>query len=155
MRFIVYKQTRRVPKKEPVKRTLLWYDAFYKKMKQFDCTKLDFDYKEEKFVEVPVHGILQKIPEDEATNLQKETLGVRNIRIMRPRPVIHEKTIIEIREINPVEPWFDKFMNYSNFDISVSDRTNNSITFQVEEGKDADEFEGELYRNRFNYRRLD
>ena len=155
MKFVVYKQTRRVPKKEPVTRTLLWYDKFYGKMDTFDCTSIEFDYKEEKFVEVPENGVLKKIPENEATQIQKDVLGVRGVWCMRPRPVIHDKVVINVEEINPVEPWFNKFMNYSSLDISIVDKDNGSMTFQVDGGKDADEFEDELYRNRFNYKRSD
>jgi len=154
MKFVVYKQTRIVPKKEPVKRTLLWYDKFYGKMQTFECTKLDFDYKEEKFVEVPKNGILYKIPEKEATQIQKDVLGVRGIWCMRPRPTTYDKIVVTKEEINPAEQWFNKFMNHSSLDISIVDKDNTSITFQIDEGKDADNFEDELYRNRFNYKRL-
>jgi hypothetical protein len=130
--------------KDRVKRLLLWYDPLYRQMKEFQGTRLIFDYVEEKYVEKELG---KNISFDEATD--EEKIRVKVVKRIRPRVVI-DKDTVEVSCKDLLDNWFKTYSNY-NLTTAKKERSDSvSTVFEVEK-TEVDQFTYDLNRHKFRY----
>lgn len=133
--------------KDRDKRTLFWYDLLYRKMEEFQGSRLIFDYVEEKYVE---REFSKNIKFDDATETEK--LRFKTIKRNKPRVVV-DKDAVETSCKVLLDNWFDTYSNYNDTTVEKNVSDTRSTTFEVDD-KELEQFVEDLDRNKFRYQVL-
>ena len=129
------------PVKENIDRELNWYDTIKKEMQVFQGGKLTFKYKEDDY--------LVKMKEEERIKNNIKS----NYRLL---PVVEELEITnynksnKVSNKNKVEKWFNSYINYTDEDITISNKNDIEIDFDVPE-KEVENFLDACERQGFSY----
>jgi len=145
IKILVVKPTKKT--KEYIKKEIKWFDTFYKEMLVFEGSHLSFEYKQEKYAELP-DGTRK--PEKKATKKEKEQYGVKLKYLMRPKAEQASFNKDE-KDDKKLKKWFKDYQNYENDKIEIDEDKNDSITFEMEED-DVDDFVHDLDRNNFKWK---
>ena len=131
----------------PIEKNIHWYDIFYKKMRTFQCTKLDFKYSEERFVQFPDGS---RKPVDETTIAEQDEHGIYAINMLRPSPVTFYKKLSTIKVDDGVKKLLNEYDKYNRSQMQIVGETTDSIIVSIPK-KELRDFTDELYRNKFEY----
>jgi len=115
---------------EPFKQTLLWYDNFYKTMRNLEGSYLKYNYEEEKYVQLED----KKIPATSATQEQIRKYGIKERFIIKPEEVtIQRKNTIPYYNRQQILDWQKAYSEDFDVDIEEEAERNNSFIFEIEE----------------------
>ena len=112
----------------------LWYDSFFKKMRKFSCTKLDYKYQEVEYViknnEITEFSSLK----EEEKKYAKENKLIKSVKLSYPIE-IKSKYIVKISSKNNLKKIIESYE-----DISIEELYSdaNSSTFLFKEGSFKD-----------------
>jgi len=127
-----------VPVKEKIVTDLQWYDVLKKEMMHFKGGRLDFEYRECKY--------LKSLSESE-----REKIGYKTAYRMLPKVKDLEGRFVKQKSNKEeIEKWFSKYLNYNSSEISIGSKSSEEIEFNVPDDE-IDDFTSELYRQRFDF----
>jgi phage gp36-like protein len=154
----IFEHKNKIDKERP----LSWYDPLYKKMLTFKGLFLNFEIKEEKYIEtedgkmsledaieeVRKHNLKnsRRIPVWQAKRIIDENCDVIRKYRLFPRAISDKK---ESKKTKVLE-WFDRYQNYNNTSFEIVEENKDNVIFSGEK-KDADDFIDELERNGFRF----
>jgi len=124
---------------EKLEQELYWYDTIKKEMQAFKGGRLEYEYKEDKY--------LVDMEEE-----KKREKGIKSNYRMLPKIVdVKIKINKPKKDKNKLKKWYDDYLNYNNSDSSVSGTNEENVTFNVPDKEVAD-FTHLLSRENFEYR---
>lgn len=136
--------------REPVLKNIYWYDSFYKKSHNFMCSRLDYKFVEQMYIEkedgnrIPVVHSTQE-------DLVKYSSNIRKANILTVEPKIYEVDVKkEISNKQKIEKWFRDWENYNHTKVDVVEEDSKEILFSVP-NTELDNFIYELDRNNIKY----
>ena len=124
----IYKPHTNIIKEIPDKRTLLWYDNFYRKMRKLEGSYLKYNYEQEKYIQIKD----QRIPAETATQEQIETYGIQEKLIIKPEAItIKNKKSIPSYNRQQILDWKKAYSE--DFDVNIEEELerNNSFIFEL------------------------
>jgi hypothetical protein len=129
---------KKVPSKDKVENNLQWYDIVKQEMCHFKGGQLQFKYMEDNY--------LVKMEEEE--RIKK---GIKNNYRLLPVVVdLYTTSYKDVSKKDEINKWFNSYLNYNNSNISMSNKTNKAVFFDVPDDE-IDDFTYQVHRKRFGY----
>ena len=149
----VFEHKEKMGKEHPIP----WYDPLYKKLLTFQGLFLDFEIKEEKYIEtkngkISLEDAVEEVRKYNRTSLwQAKKIVDDNCDIIR-KYRLFPKVIKDKKELKQTKvlQWFEKYKNYNNTTMYVVEESKNDVIFSGEK-KDFDDFTNELSRSGFRF----
>jgi len=133
---------------KPIEEDLFWYDTFYKKMRKFKGTALEFEYVAEEYVE-DGHG--KRTPKAEATKEQIEMFGLRKKYVIVAKSRTDKKVTRHNKiDQDAIKEWFKDYDRKNHSSATIEHEDHERVTFRVDKSELRD-FKDDLYRNRLEY----
>jgi len=131
------------PVKEKIDRELNWYDTIKQEMQVFQGGELSFQYKEDEY--------LVKMGEEE--KIQKNIKSnYRLLPSVKDLEITNYNKISKISNKGDIERWFNSYVNYTNEEITINNKNDIEIDFDVPE-KEVENFLDACERQGFEYER--
>ena len=131
------------PVKEKIDRELNWYDTIKQEMQVFQGGELSFQYKEDEY--------LVKMGEEE--KIQKNIKSnYRLLPSVKDLEITNYNKISKISNKVNIEKWFNSYVNYTNEEITINNKNDIEIDFDVPE-KEVENFLDACERQGFEYER--
>jgi hypothetical protein len=142
-KFLYPKET----KKEVLKQKLLWYDTFYKKMKEFHTSLLKYKQIKELYIELEDGS---RIPLSEASKEQKKKYETKSEYRIIAEPIECIKKEVDYINNKKVEKWFEDYHKYNNSESEIIERNKDGILINIPD-KEMDDvlYDAERHNIRF------
>jgi hypothetical protein len=127
-----------VPFKDKVENSLQWYDTIKQEMFHFKGGKLQFKYTEDEY--------LVEMGEEE-----RKRRGIKTTyRLLPEVENLYKTNYKNVSKKDEIDKWFNSYLNYNSSNVSISNKTNKAVFFDVPD-EEVDDFVYQADRNRFSY----
>jgi len=136
--------------KEPVINNHYWYDSFYKKSYNFNCSSLNYKFENHYHIE-DEQGNKKQLVHASQDEFQKYGSVIKQAKVLTVEPKIYEVNVKKkLSNKDSLKKLFNQWENYNNTKVDLIEENTNGIFFSVPDNE-LDDFTFELEKNNFRY----
>jgi hypothetical protein len=136
--------------KEPVINNHYWYDSFYKKSYNFNCSSLNYKFENHYYIE-DEQGNKKQLVHASQDEFQKYGSVIKQAKVLTVEPKIYEVNVKKkLSNKDSLKKLFNQWENYNNTKVDLIEENTNGIFFSVPDNE-LDDFTFELEKNNFRY----